>query len=128
MRDHRRHIRSVEQPSGDSGEIRLTKSWFARPLTKKVKALGALAGALTAIGSFSLGAGRFVSSKADEALVRIIKRENAPIVAAQQLSDSLSSERDAAIKVSIDMLRLDVQAMRAAFEKAKRKKGARGEP
>jgi len=128
MRDQRRHIRPVEQSSGDSGEIRLTKSWWERPLSRKVKALGTLAGALTAIGSFSAGAGRFVSHKADEALVRIIKRELAPVVAAQQLSDRLSSEREGAIKASVDTLTLEVRAMRAAIEKPKKRKGAREQP
>ena len=123
MRDHRRHIRPVGEPSGDSGELRLTKRWHERPLSRKVKALGALAGALTAIGSFSAGAGRFVTSKADEAIVQIVKRELVPVISGQQTSDRLSSERDAAIKVSIDLLTSKVDALISATP---RKKGPRG--
>jgi hypothetical protein len=122
MRSERRHIRPVGQPSGDSGEFRLTKHWYDRPLSGKVKALGTLAGALTAIGSFSMGAGRFIRHQADEAIVTIIHRELAPVVAGQQRSDRLGSERDAALKVSIDLLTSEVQAVRAAVEKPKRKR------
>lgn len=136
MRDHRRHIRPVGEPSVESGELRLTKRWYDRPLSRKVKALGTLAGALTAIGSFSAGAGRFIRHQADEAIVQIVRREVAPVISGQQTSDHLNSERLAAIKVSVDSLTLEVRALRSS-EKPKRKRahaalgvqeGARGEP
>jgi len=122
MRDHRRHIRTVGGQVEETAEMRLTKHWYERPLTKKVKAIGALAGALAAIGSVFGGAGRIISHQADAALVQVIRREVAPIVATQQTDSRISAEQRAEIKASIDLLRADVQALRAAVEKPKRKR------
>ena len=137
MRDPRRHIRPVERPSGDSGELRLTKHWYERPFTRKVKALGTLAGAIGAIAVNTAAVGAWLGRKADGAIAPIVRREIAPVVAGQQASDRISSERLAAVKISIDTLTLEVRAIRAAIEKPKRKRahtapvakeGANGEP
>lgn len=128
MRDHRRHIRPVGHPSGDSGEFKLTKAWYERPLSKRVKAVAALLGVLSPFVGYSIGAWKWTAARIDEKVAQIVRRENATIVASQQASDRLNSERIAAVKVSIDTMRLDVKEIRSLLEKQKKKKGAHGEP
>lgn len=121
MRDTRRYIRPVGHPDEDSAEVRLTKHWYERPLSKKVKALGTLAGAIMAIGSVFAGAGRFIRHQADEALIQIIRRELVPVVRDQQTEGRIASEQRAEIKASVDLLRSDMRELRADLEKQRRK-------
>lgn len=106
--DRSRSVRSVPEAVEDDRDDDVpdlrAKSPITPPLSNRVKEIAALIGALTAIGGYVLGGGRWALKQADIAKGADIAAAIAPLVQAQQAADRVQAERNKAFAARLDAI------------------------
>lgn len=98
---------------------------FSRPLSTRIKVAAAIFGAFGSFGGYAVGVGRWTVSRVDDAVTAVVRRENAPIIKAQQDADRLAAERAARVDSKLGEISAQLSKVTEAVA---RKKGRRAEP
>jgi len=96
------------------------KNPLRRPLTKTVKEVATLIGALVAIGGYALGGGRWLLKQADIAKKADIAAANAPIVESIKTSDRQRAKDKAEIKAELKAAQDERHALATSVQDIKR--------
>lgn len=119
--DRSRPFRSVPAPVGDEDDVGvpdlLAKNPLKPPLTRRVKEIATLIGALAAIGGYVLGGGRWALKQADIAKGADITAAVAPLAESIKTSDAQRAAQYKALSDSVEAFKVE---QRTALQEIKR--------
>lgn len=117
MRDARRFPRPVDESDGD---VR-PRGWLHHPLTRRVKAVATLLGALVAISGYLAGAGAKAIKWAGVATVGDVAAAATTAEQHRAADNKVAADQAAAVNAKLDALTAKVDKLSAAVLAAKRK-------
>ena len=101
------------------------RSWLHHPLTRKVKALATLVGAVAAVSGYLAGAGAWAIKQAGVATVADLAAQQKAAEEHRQADNKVDADRAVAVDAKLDAMAKELRALRADVLASKRKRAPR---